>query len=102
MEAGARPHSTISGGYFELERKFLYDFECYFPSCEGAARESSNRLVQKLNFYRGCPSPNIAIEASFKLTKGFLQNKSRWANPAELASSSHNYFAFVGCFCQNI
>ena len=86
---------VISGGFFELERRFLFDFETHFPSCEGAARASSNQLIQKLNFYRKHASPSIAREKSFKLSKGFLQGKSQWANIEELTSSPHTFFPLL-------
>ena len=88
-------NSDEKGGFFELERRFLFDFETHFPSCEGAARASSNQLIQKLNFYRKHASPCIARETSFKLSKGFLQNKSQWANIDELTSSPHTFLPLL-------
>ena len=82
--------SDKKSGFFELERSFLPGFEKHFPSCEEAARASSSQLIQKLNFYRkSAPSPFIAREASFKLGKAFIQNKSNWAQADALSSVPH-------------
>ena len=88
-------NSDKKGGFFELERRFLFEFETHFPSCEGAARASSNQLIHKLNFYKKSASPCIARETSFKLGKGFLQNKSQWADVDELTSSPHTFLPLL-------
>ena len=89
-------NSDKKSGFFELERRFLFEFENHFPSCEGAARASSSQLIQKLNFYKkSAPSPFIAREASFKLGKGFIQNKSHWANADELSSVPHTFLPLL-------
>ena len=88
--------SDKKSGFFELERSFLPGFEKHFPSCEEAARASSSQLIQKLNFYRkSAPSPFIAREASFKLGKAFIQNKSNWAQADALSSAPHTYLPLL-------
>ena len=76
-------------GVFLYDRVFSANFK-YFPSCQGLAKASAQRVIDKLNRHSV-----LATECSFKLKKSFLQGGVSFMGPSDFDQHKLTYMPIL-------
>ena len=74
----------IMSGHWTIHRFWRAGFS-HFPSCEGLARETAQKLIDKLSAFGNGGTSYSAREVTYKVQKSFIRMRVRWAEEEDLS-----------------